>query len=82
MNENHHRRHSHDHSHNGFVDKLFKDCKKIYNYKTHKHEIKFKNERPEKSAYIPTEVMKNLIITLMTLNFSDNQLMFFSSLSL
>lgn len=56
MNENNLRkRHSHDHGQtNGFIEKLIKDCKNIYN---NKHEIKYKNERPEKSkAYEPTEV--------------------------
>lgn len=63
MNENHHKnhlrkRHSHDHdsnTHIGFLDKFIKDVCKIYN--SEKHEIKFKNDKPEKSrAYEPTEV--------------------------
>lgn len=67
MNENHHhhlkKRHlchaDHDHTRNGFIEKLINDVKKIYNYE--KYEIKFKNERPAKSkAYEPTEVRKKI----------------------
>jgi hypothetical protein len=80
MNDSHLRkRHSPDHAQTtGFIDKLIKtmisDVKKIYNCE--KHEIKFKNERPERSkAYEPTEVFNYRI--LMTLNFSDGQMCFF-----
>lgn len=79
MNENHLRkRNSHNrgcsHGH-GFIEKLIKDCKKIYNYE--KHEIKFKNNKPDESkAYEPTEVFNYHIS--MTLNRFLIMIIFFS----